>query len=145
MNIHQQLSAPFPIQSLHWVKKGKAAPELAHLNARDVMKRLDDVVGMQNWQDKITFQGNTAICQLSIKIDGEWITKSDASGETNIEAEKGGASTAFKRAAAKFGIGRYLYYLPQGVNSQNIHQVAWATPQGYVDAINKKEGLDHES
>ena len=50
-------------------------------------------------------------CRLSIKIGEEWITKSDAAGETNVEGEKGGVSDAFKRAAVKFGVGRDLYRL----------------------------------
>ncbi len=61
------------------------------------------------------------ICYLSIRCDGEWVTKSDGAGDTNIEAEKGGISDALKRAAQKFGIGRYLYYLPKKLRLITCH------------------------
>ena len=57
------------------------------------------------------------VCELSLKINGVWITKTDGAGDTNIEGEKGGLSDAFKRAAVKFGVGRYLYYMPNAVNT----------------------------
>jgi len=90
--------------------KAKAIP-LAYIDARDVMDRLDEIVGVESWKDEYEFHGNRTICKLSICIDGQWITKSDGAGDTNIEGEKGGLSDAFKRAAVKWGIGRYLYKL----------------------------------
>ena len=45
--------------------------------------------------------------------NGSWVTKSDSADYTDIEEIKGGASSALKRAAAVWGIGRYLYYLPR--------------------------------
>src|SRR5690606_35602811 len=51
------------------------------------------------------------ICKLGINVDGAWVWKSDGAGDTQVEAEKGGISDAFKRAAVKWGIGRYLYDL----------------------------------
>ncbi len=120
--IYQALKEPYSPRVIHWrvgstnAKKLGCKPweatkgiALAYIDARDVMKRLDDVVGMENWQCKYPFAG---CCELSIKIDGEWITKANLAGETQVEAEKGQASDAFKRAAVLFGVGRYLYYLP---------------------------------
>ena len=125
MDILAKLKNPFPLNQIHWVNKGKGG-ELAYLNSRDVMKRLDDVMGIDGWMDEITYVGQTAVCKLSLKINGEWIHKSDASGETNFEAEKGAAATALKRAAVKFGVGRYLYYLPKNASRNNMPK--WATP-----------------
>lgn len=88
---------------------GKRALALAYIDARSVMARLDEVVGPQNWQDKYRYEGDRTFCELSLRIDGEWLTKSDTSDDSNFEAAKGGASGAFKRAAVKWGIGRYLY------------------------------------
>ena len=142
MNIYQQLSKPFALNQLHWVNKGKGGL-LAHLTSRDVMKRLDEVVGQENWADEIIYHPNgVAVCNLSIRIGGEWITKSDASGETNFEAEKGASATAFKRAAVKHGIGRYLYYLPASANPNNMPP--WATPEGYVSALKSKSEIVKE-
>ena len=125
MSLRDELKEPFKLNVVKWVNKGKGGA-MAHLTSRDVMKRLDDVVGVDGWKDSISFGEHTAVCHLSIRIDGEWITKSDASGESNFEAEKGAAATAFKRAAVKFGVGRYLYYLPEGTTKLNMPQ--WALP-----------------
>jgi len=90
--------------------KTKALP-LAYVDARSVMDRLDNIVGAANWQDRYEFHGSRIICYLSIKINDEWITKADGAGDSNVEAEKGGISDAFKRAAVKWGMGRELYEL----------------------------------
>lgn len=130
----EYLSAPFSPYSIHWrvgsVSRDKTkATALAYVDARDVMDRLDSVLGCQNWKDDYIAEGPRTIrkyckssntyyneqicgrvkCMLSIRIGDEWITKSDAAGETNVEGEKGGYSDAFKRAAVKFGVGRDLY------------------------------------
>jgi hypothetical protein len=44
--------------------------------------------------------------------DGTWVTKIDGAEPTQIESIKGAYSDSFKRAAVKWGIGRYLYRLP---------------------------------
>ena len=86
---------------------------LPYIDSRAVMDRLDAVVGPENWQDSYTAgpQGGV-LCSISIRIDGEWVTKRDGADNTQYEAIKGGLSDAFKRAAVKWGIGRYLYSLP---------------------------------
>lgn len=109
------LSAPFPADAISWraqqvTQAGDKALALAYIDARDVMRRLDATVGPENWSDAYveTVKGRV-ICTLSICIEGEWISKSDGAGDTDVEGEKGGMSDAFKRAAVKWGIGRYLY------------------------------------
>jgi hypothetical protein len=92
------------------VKFNKASC-VAYIDARQVMDRLDDVVGIGNWQDSYEVIGGNMYCHLSIKINDEWITKTDCGTESNVEQEKGQASDAFKRAAVKWGIGRFLYSL----------------------------------
>jgi len=114
MDILQELSNPFPPAKISWrvgsttadKKRGLA---LAYIDARDVMARLDQVCGAAGWQDRYEFHGPRTVCYLSIKIDGEWVTKADGAGDSDVEAEKGAISDAFKRAAVKWGIGRYLY------------------------------------
>ncbi|MEQ9634640.1 MAG: Rad52/Rad22 family DNA repair protein [Devosia marina] len=110
------LAAPFPPNEIEWrvgsTKQDKSAGlALAYLTARHVMDRLDETVGPTNWQDRYEFHGSRTVCYLSIRIDGEWITKADGAGDSDVEAEKGAISDALKRAAVKFGIGRYLYDL----------------------------------
>lgn len=95
--------------------KGATALPLAYIDARDVMDRLDKVCGANNWKDEYEFHGNRTICRISIWLEvggsGEWVSKCDGAGDTNMEGEKGGISDAFKRAAVKWGVGRYLYKL----------------------------------
>ena len=115
----EELKAPFKSKSVRWRpgrirKDGKKATALAYIDSRDVMNRLDTVVGFDNWSDEYheTPTGRL-ICTLKIKLGNEWVGKSDAAADTNVEGMKGAISDAFKRAAVKWGIGRYLYYLPE--------------------------------
>ena len=75
------------------------------------MERLDYVFGA-NWQCKYSHADKKTICEISVFTNGQWITRSNGAGDSDIEAEKGAISDAFKRAAVMFGIGRYLYNLP---------------------------------
>ena len=115
MNI-KDLAAPFPPNKIHWrpgatsSKDGKkSAIPLAYLDARDVMERLDEVCGTDFWQNKHPFNG---CCEISILTENGWVTKSNGAGKTQIEGEKGEYSDSFKRAAVLWGIGRYLYDIP---------------------------------
>ena len=94
-------------------KAGNTGLPLAYIDARDAMNRLDEVVGHAYWKDEYEFHGSRNICKISIynKELKEWVSKSDGAADTKIEGDKGGLSDAFKRAAVKWGIGRYLYGL----------------------------------
>lgn len=113
----EQLSAPFAPGSIHWraqnvSRNGDKALALAYIDARDVMDRLDNVMGPTNWRDTyVETPKGRLICTLELRIDGEWIGKSDGAGDTDVEGEKGAISDALKRAAVKWGIGRYIYNL----------------------------------
>jgi len=120
-SITDLLKEPFDENLIHWrvgatnakqlgVKPWEATNgiALAYVNARDVMKRLDDVMG-DDWQDDYPYEG---CCKIGLRINGEWLWRSDGAGQTDVEGEKGQFSDAFKRAAVKWGVGRYLYYLP---------------------------------
>ena len=91
-------------------------PKLDYITARYVMERLDEVVGPEFWQSKHTMVGDKVQCSIGLKIDGEWVWKSDGAGETDIEGEKGSFSDALKRAAVSWGIARDLY--PDSANHQ---------------------------
>ena len=112
-----QLKNPFPADQVKW-RLGATNSEktkgiaLAYIDSRDVQKRLDEVLGISNWRDYIERVDGGFVSGIEIRIDGEWIRRSDAAGDTKVEPIKGGASDAFKRAAAKWGVGRYLYYMP---------------------------------
>lgn len=111
-----KLAAPFPPEKVHWrvgsttqdKKKGMA---LAYIDARDVMERLDEVCGPENWQRRYVDAGNgRTCCEIGIRLN-DWVWKADGAGDTDFEGDKGAFSDAFKRAAVNWGIGRYLYDL----------------------------------
>jgi hypothetical protein len=82
---------------------------LAYLDARDVMGRLDAVCGPGGWQNRYSHTAGKTVCDIGIKVGDEWVWKADGAGDSDIEAEKGALSDAFKRAAVRWGVGRYLY------------------------------------
>lgn len=109
------LAAPFPPDRVSWrvgstTKDKSKGMALAYIDARDVMHRLDQAVGPTNWQvDYVPMPNGTHCCRLGVRLDGEWVWRANGAGDTKTEAEKGGYSDAFKRAAVLFGVGRYLY------------------------------------
>lgn len=122
--IFERLSAPFPLEAISWrvgsTNKNSAKGEddlkgqaLAYIDARDVMDRLDDVCGPDGWQCRYSHANGKTVCDLGIWTPerGEWVWKADGAGDTDYEAEKGALSDAFKRAAVRWGVGRYLYGL----------------------------------
>lgn len=119
--IQRKLRAPFHPSDIEWrisrcgAKDGQPwAQVLAYITSRAVMDRLDSVFGIDGWNDEYTKGPDGGIlCSLSVLINNEWITKQDAAENTNIDSIKGGISGALKRAAVKFGIGRYLYHLTE--------------------------------
>ena len=83
---------------------------LAYVDARYVMDKLDESVGKENWSDTYELIGSVMFCSIEVKWpDGSITTKSDCGMESEVDAEKGQASDAFKRAAVHYGIGRDLY------------------------------------
>lgn len=113
----RQLKDPFDPKFVKWRVGATNADKtkgiaIAYIDSREVMKRLDDVCGIAGWKDRHTAIEGGFICEIDIKIDDEWVTRSNAAGNTKVEPIKGGASDAFKRAASTWGVGRYLYYLP---------------------------------
>lgn len=119
--VQARLAEPFPAQAVSWkaqTASGNRALAVAYIDARDVMDRLDAVVGAANWQDCYdVLPDGSAVCRLSLRVGGEWITKSDVGGESEQKDEgdrrKASFSDALKRAAVKWGVGRYLYSLPK--------------------------------
>lgn len=118
----KRFADPFPADDVEWriAQKGVGrndkpwAKVLAYITNRAIMQRLDDVAGPENWKNEFVHIEGAFLCGLSIKIDGEWVTKWDGAQESQIEATKGGLSGAMKRAAVQWGIGRYLYGLDEG-------------------------------
>jgi len=92
--------------------KSKKAYLLLYKDARCDMNLLDETYGSENWQTEHYEVKSKDFCRLAIRMDGEWVYKSDCGSESNIEAAKGESSDSLKRAAFQFGLGRELYTAP---------------------------------
>tara|TARA_R110002020_G_scaffold22654_3_gene76309 strand:- start:128 stop:676 length:549 start_codon:yes stop_codon:yes gene_type:complete len=116
----QKLEKPFSSEQIKWraQRTGKKkdgsnwAFVLAYVDVRTVQDRLNSVLGLDGWQCKHEVFGHKTICHLGVKINGDWIWRSDGAGDTKYEADKGALSDSLKRASVLFGIGRHLYDLP---------------------------------
>lgn len=134
----RRLALPFPPTDIEWrigragLKDGKVwATCLAYVTSRAIMQRLDDVVGPSRWRNERPTEwalGSPGVIMgISLKIGGEWVTKWDGADQPDTEPVKGGFSNALKRAAVLWGIGRYLYDLPEGyavISEQGKHYQA---------------------
>jgi hypothetical protein len=123
---------------------------VAYIDARDVMALLDDVVGPGNWMSDYKEIKGRMYGGVGIKCGEvpEWVWKWDCGTESETEGEKGEASDAFKRAAVKWGIGRFLYDMglqKVGARSENGGKPFPVDPQGnriwdltkYINDMNK--------
>src|SRR5262245_49381446 len=118
--VMKALSAPFDPSEVKFkpaVVSGNRAMALAYVDARVIQDRLDDVLGVTGWQDDYeVLPDNSVVCRLRLKLGDEWITKVDVGGPSEQpdggDRMKAAFSDALKRAAVKFGVGRYLYRLP---------------------------------
>lgn len=155
----KKLAEPFPAKDIEWrlqscgETNGKIwGKVLAYVTNRAIQQRLDDVCGPENWKNEYTKGPDGGIlCGISIRYNGEFITKWDGAENTQVEAVKGGLSDSMKRAAVQWSMGRYLYNLKDNwavVSEKGIYSgktkenkwfkwnppklPAWAVPDGDV-------------
>lgn len=125
------------IQCRAQVVKKNGFSLLLYKKARCDMNILDEEIGAKNWKSHYEEINGNLFCTISIWDDKkeQWISKQDAGKESNMDAEKGHASDAFKRAGFKWGIGRELYTAP----------FMWIKPKGgeiYKRKRDNKYALD---
>lgn len=125
-DLQKQFPFQWKVQSLT-ARKDKYSC-VAYVDARDVMGHLDKVCGPENWQDEYYSVKDTLCCKIGIKIGTEWVWKSDGGAENDNDKlgagmkTKGEISDAFKRAAVKWGVGRFLYDQPiQYVGAKEVN------------------------
>lgn len=146
-SLHDLLAAPFKASEVksRAVMVGKNGKALVafYIDARNVMDRLDQVFGPQGWSDEyqIALDKNVVICTLSCLCTSGWVKKSDV-GVLNMATTnklignddaidrsfKGVFSDALKRAAVKWGIGRYLYDIKSIWHPYNAEKKQFTTP-----------------
>lgn len=122
--IKKKLQYPFSaenikyrVQSSGYTDENTYVIIIPYIDARDVQKRFDDVIGWDKWEPKYQPIQNGFICTIRIFVDGRWIEKQDGAEYTaGVKGHeiKGGFSEAFKRtASAGYGVGRHLYNLKE--------------------------------
>lgn len=153
-----QLKNPFPTNLLKYrigattKDKTKAIP-LFYLTARDVAKRLDDVLGLDGWSKRtelITISNGLVAAKTTIGIklpNGEWLYRDGIGEPTQVAGPLGAESQSFKRAASNLGIGRYLYYLDAGWQPINEYKQFKSDPRNNLPewALPSKDLKDWET
>jgi hypothetical protein len=151
------LAEPFPVARLKWkpqVVKGDRALAMPYISASDVANRLDKAAGIAGWRDSYeVLPCGAVVCTLSLLAGGVWISKQDVGSPSEQPDEgdrvKAAFSDALKRAAAKWGVGRYLRYLKPLWLPYDGHRKqldlstipalpSWATPSANGTATNGK-------
>lgn len=159
--IKRQLAAPFHSYYVGWKAQATSKDKtrtlaVAYIDARTVMDRLDQVVGPGNWSDTYRLisagDGEFAIeCTLALfgvyKSDVGIAEEEDDGSSASVS--KSAYSDALKRAAVKWGIGRYLYRIPKqwvGYDAarkqltETPELPAWALPGGAGSTNAASEG-----
>lgn len=162
MTVAERLAEPFPPEAVGWKPqsiKGDRAMAVAYIDARDVMDRLDEVLGPENWMDSYeVLNDGCVVCTLEVHFPDSdekiWASRQDV-GSPSEQSDSGDRlkaafSDALKRAAIKFGIGRYLYRLPiQWADYDSMKKQfrappglpAWAIPKGTKNMTDKEAKL----
>lgn len=94
-------------------RTGTGLTLLLYKTARTDAALLDEKFTPFGWQNEFKEIGGKMYCGVGVKSGDEWVWKWDCGTESNMEAEKGQASDAFKRAGFKWGIGAELYTAPR--------------------------------
>jgi len=81
--IMEALQKPFSPDEIEWMVKTVSKEKmkglaLPYVSNRAIQKRLDAVVGINNWKNEfIEWKDKDQLCGISIRFSGEWITKYD--------------------------------------------------------------------
>jgi hypothetical protein len=137
------LCDPFHPMLVEWKpqavsKDGKRALAVPYIDARHYQHRLDQVA--PGWETEYEFikpDGSLVKCRLTIAgVTREEVGESDPNDSNTATSA---VAQSFKRACSAFGMGRYLYFLPQSwceYDSQSRRITsppvlpAWAKPGG---------------
>jgi hypothetical protein len=122
-DVYPQLIAPFPIEDIE-IKPGATSRDkskalaLPYADIRVYQDRLDEVVGPENWAVEYRdISESSVFCRLTIlgvvREDVGECHKTDKDGVPDENRSCSAVAQAFKRTCSAFGIGRYIYSLPQ--------------------------------
>lgn len=136
-----KLAEPFDVDEIYWkpqaiAKNKTSAMAAAYADPRAYSDRLNDVLGPNKWScdyvvntispivntnsdvskwDRFYYKGKVLVV-ATLTLEG--LGKNSGTGESDCvddNAITSAEAQAFKRAAVRFGLGRYLYDLPKGM------------------------------
>jgi len=118
--ISEALLAPFEEKDLKH-RPGRAGLVFTYADARAVAQRLDDVLGIENWQFEVKVADpirGVVHGSLVVVVEGKTTIRQDfgyPNSAQDDEPLKSAASDALRRCAAQLGVGRSLYSPEKGV------------------------------
>lgn len=118
---------PFKWRVQSFSKHKPQATCVAYIDSRDVQDALD---ANCLWSDRYYEENGMLFCEITIYADGREYKRSDTGSESQADAQKGHSSDAFKRAAVKFGVGRFLYN--QKIQYVQANEIKTKTNYPYV-------------
>lgn len=132
----------------------KRALVVPYVDARTVLDRLDRVVGPEGWQDayEVLADGERAVrdergerrerlVEVKCRLTVLGVTKEDVGEGDSLKAA---FSDALKRAAVKFGVGRYLYRLEKQWVDYDPEKGRFTPPKLPEPSPGEEEGLEEE-
>ncbi|RTG98876.1 DNA repair protein Rad52 [Thermus scotoductus] len=157
--VWQKLSEPFPPGEVQWriealSRDKKRALVVPYVDARTVLDRLDRVVGPEGWQDAYEVladaeravrdergEGRERLVEVKCRLTVLGVTKEDVGEGDSLKAA---FSDALKRAAVKFGVGRYLYRLEKQWVDYDPEKGRFTPPKLPEPSPGEEEGLEEE-
>lgn len=152
-DVTRELRRPFGVGAVEFRPIGKASggatPKCAivfYIDSRLVVDRLNQVAGPENWSD--AYQplapaelANTLYFPVECRLSVFGVVKADVGQGANQvlddKAWKTAYSDALKRAAVKFGVGRFLYSIPRirvECDVDDAGKLKWLSRKGTADA-----------
>ena len=119
-DIIKKLSAPLEPKDVYLFPKkiGKTAQGkyyglfIVYKTSRSVIERLNDVLGVDWWDEYEHDHHGSLCCKLTIKTESGTTTRIGVGTPKTLEKDKAEYSDALKVASVKFGIGLELYKMP---------------------------------
>lgn len=126
-----RLRAPFPLEA-HSIREGNSTKDgkktqwFCYLEKTEVETRLNEVFGGEwgSTQPVLTIIGNSVAATIGITIRG--ITRGNTGEDSNgMEKAKGATTDAFRRAAADWGVAKYLWEMELKIWTPSYEKGDW--------------------
>lgn len=154
--IHPQLCKPFSARLVELkpqatTKDKRRALAVPFVDARAYQARLDRAAGPDGWNVSYRRLSDRAVvCRLTIlgvtredvgEAETEEFDRQSGEMRPNPNQATSAAMQAFKRACAAFGLGRYLYSMPQRWGDYDSEKKVFVNPDGLIAEMYTLAGI----